>query len=154
MYKSYINPPKLDGQEKEKGQSLMEMAFALIVLLLLLAGIVDLGRLFFTYIAIREAAQEGATYASICPPDATVPENSEKIRDHVKTSSQFPVNLALPNILVVSAFTSTPTPGSQLYVTVTYTNFNFIMPILNLVDMNVSATAYDVALQFECPIDN
>jgi len=137
---------------QEKGQSLLEMAFAIIVLLVLLAGIIDLGRLFFTYIALRDAAQEGAAYASICPPDPDFPGNALKISTHVKASSHFPVDLSAPNIMVGSGFTDNPSPGSQVYVTVTYFNFQFIVPFLsNLVDGNFTATAYDVSLQYSCP---
>jgi hypothetical protein len=51
----------------ERGQSLVELAVVVVILLLLLAGAVDLGRLMFTYLSMRDAAQEGAAYASINP---------------------------------------------------------------------------------------
>jgi hypothetical protein len=54
---------------KEKGQSLLELAVSLVVLLILLAGVVDFGRIAFYYIALRDAAQEGASYGSIFPND-------------------------------------------------------------------------------------
>lgn len=145
------NTQLLEPSHKEKGQSLLEMAFAIIVLLMLLAGIIDLGRLFFTYIALRDAAQEGAVFGSICPPNTA--QNQEKLRDHVKASSQFPVNMNSPNITVISTF-AINSPGSQVRVEVTYTGFEFITPFLsNLIDGNFTAVAYDVSLQFECPTD-
>ena len=49
----------------EQGQSLVELAMSLVVLLILVAGLVDLGRAFFTYVALRDAAQEGASYAAV-----------------------------------------------------------------------------------------
>ena len=52
---------------KEEGQSLMELAVSLVILLILLAGIVDIGRMAFHYIAMRDAAQEGVAYGSIYP---------------------------------------------------------------------------------------
>lgn len=58
-------------KSKESGQSLVELAVSLIILLILLAGIVDLGRIAFYYIAMRDAAQEGASYGSIFPHDCT-----------------------------------------------------------------------------------
>lgn len=150
----YQKPPNFvplsQPESREKGQSLLEMAIAVIILLVLIAGIIDLGRLFFTYIAIREAAQEGAAFASICPPDGA--DNKLKIAGHVKNSSQFPVNLNSPNIFVSASFTEVPTPGSQVYVSVTYQNFQFITPFLsNLLDGDITADAHDVSLQFECP---
>ena len=52
---------------KESGQSLVELAVSVIVLLIILAGVVDLGRVAFYYIAIRDAAQEAASYAAVFP---------------------------------------------------------------------------------------
>jgi hypothetical protein len=45
------------------------MGISMTVLLILLAGIVDLGRAFFTFVAMRDAAQEAALYASAYPSD-------------------------------------------------------------------------------------
>lgn len=53
---------------EKKGQSLVEFAISLTVMLILLAGTVDFGIGLFHYIAMREAAQEGALYGSIAPP--------------------------------------------------------------------------------------
>ena len=52
-------------KKRERGQSLVELAMSLTFMVLLVSGVVDLGRAFFTYIALRDAAQEGAAYASI-----------------------------------------------------------------------------------------
>jgi Flp pilus assembly protein TadG len=62
-------------KKEEKGQSLIEMAFGLIVLLLLVGGIVDLGRAFFSTMTLRDAVQEGALYGSIDPTNTTVTAN-------------------------------------------------------------------------------
>jgi len=40
-----------------------------VLLLILLAGLVDFGRAFLTFVALRDAAQEGAAYASISNAD-------------------------------------------------------------------------------------
>lgn len=53
-----------------QGQSLVELAIATPVLLLLLLGTVDVGRVFFDYIEMRNAVVEGATYGSRHPADA------------------------------------------------------------------------------------
>ena len=51
----------------EHGANLIEMALVIMLLLLILAGVVDLGRAFYSYIAITNAAREGARYASHVP---------------------------------------------------------------------------------------
>src|ERR1700682_6502528 len=47
-----------------RGQSVIELAVAAPLLTLMLFGIVDFGRAFFQYIAVVEAAREGARYAT------------------------------------------------------------------------------------------
>ena len=66
---------------KERGQGLVEFAFSLVLLLTLIVGIVDLSRALFTYMAIRDAAEEGALVASIAPDDL------DKVRERVINSS-------------------------------------------------------------------
>ena len=51
----------------ERGQSLVELALVLPLLILLLAGMADLGRAFFSYIEITNAAQEGTRAGSRLP---------------------------------------------------------------------------------------
>ena len=51
----------------ERGQSMVEMALTMTILLVILSGVLDLGRGFFSFIAIQNAAAEGALYASINP---------------------------------------------------------------------------------------
>lgn len=72
----------------EKGQSLVELALGLIVLLIILAGLVDLGRAIFYYLAMRDAAEEGLVYGVVYPNNCT------QIEDRVFGS------LADPNIQV------------------------------------------------------
>lgn len=53
--------------KQEGGQSLVEVALMMPVLLLMLMGVFDLGRMYFAFIAIQNAAGEGALYAAINP---------------------------------------------------------------------------------------
>jgi Flp pilus assembly protein TadG len=57
------------SEREGQGQSLVELAFAMPLLLLLLLGTIDMGRMFFDYIEMRNAAAEGATYGSRNPTD-------------------------------------------------------------------------------------
>lgn len=56
-------------RKAERGQSMIEVAIAIPLLILIVAGILDLGRAYFTYIALSDAAAEGAAYAAIHPQD-------------------------------------------------------------------------------------
>jgi len=65
----------------EKGQSLVELALMLVFILVLLAGVVDLGRMMFEYLSIRDAVQEGAGYGSIFPGYCA--EIEARVRDNL-----------------------------------------------------------------------
>jgi len=54
-------------KESEIGQSLVEVALVLPILLVILSGLVDLGRVYFTFVALEDAAAEGALYLSLFP---------------------------------------------------------------------------------------
>ncbi len=56
-------------RKSERGQSLVEMAISLIVILYLLMGAVEFSMALFQYVTISDAAQEAAVYASIHPSD-------------------------------------------------------------------------------------
>ena len=56
----------------QRGQSIVELALLfplLMMLLMLLMGLLDLGRAYYIMVALRDAAEEGASYAAIQPTD-------------------------------------------------------------------------------------
>ena len=55
--------------ERDRGQSLVEMTAGLMFLLVMLAGIVDVGRALFAQVALLDAAEEGALYGCLQPTD-------------------------------------------------------------------------------------
>jgi len=52
---------------RERGQSLVELALILPILLVLLAGALDLGRVFYATVSLNNAAREGALQAAETP---------------------------------------------------------------------------------------
>lgn len=75
-------------QRSERGQSLVELAVSLLVLLYLLSGAVEFGLAFFQYVQLRDAAQEGALYGSMNA------QNEANIITRVRGASSSPINLA------------------------------------------------------------
>lgn len=72
-------PPS--NRKSQRGQSLTELALTLTILLTLLAGVLDIGRAYFTFLALRDAAAEGAAYGSFDPT------NTSEIEDRVRGES-------------------------------------------------------------------
>lgn len=76
----------------EKGQSLVELSAAVVILIIILAGIVDLGRAIFTLFSMQDAAEEGIVYGTGFPTHCT------QIRDRVEYNLG---NSALPQDMTV-----------------------------------------------------
>ncbi len=66
---TWQRPNKTANGRHASGQGLVELALALPVLLLILLGTVDLGRMFFDYIEMRNAAREAAGWVSRHPDE-------------------------------------------------------------------------------------
>ena len=117
----------------EKGQSLTELTLTLVFLLILIAGLVDLSRAFFAFMALRDAAQEGAIYGAIDPT------NTAGIENRVRDTSSAPVDLSnTSEVAVATTYTSgnacASTDGSNgITVTVTYSGFVITMPFLGTI---------------------
>jgi Flp pilus assembly protein TadG len=139
--------------QNESGQSLVELSVSLVFLLILIAGVVDLGRAFFTYIALRDAAQEGALYGSLNPTDTTA---------ITQRANAVLADRANPgDVSVSSSTTGTCDDGSigangdnSIEVIVEYNNFPITMPFLGTFvgqHINLSANVTDTILSPPCP---
>lgn len=64
------------AERLEKGQSLVEMTVGFVVLIMILSGLLDLGRIYFVYIALEDGAGEGAVYLSIDPKCRTAADGA------------------------------------------------------------------------------
>jgi len=72
----------------ERGQSLVEMTVITVILILLLGGLVDIGRSFIILAAVENAAGEGALYGAMHPnclvDVAATCEGNASVQDRVK----------------------------------------------------------------------
>lgn len=146
----------------ERGQSLTELAVSLTMLFILLAGIVDLGRAFFTYIALRDSAQEGALYGSYYNATDDPLDTWCNIVKRVRTTSDKPFDFSDTTVSIkigsnatqtfpngvepaapCPALATDPSAGDEVIVTVSYNNFRITMPFLGSLigNQTVSITA-------------
>ncbi len=136
--------------KRERGQSLVELAISLTVILLLLSGAVDFGMAFFSYVALRDAAQEGALYGSMNPTDIN------GVVTRVRNASTNPVNLKDPNkVTVTPVILGSACQGSDnaIQVTVSY-DYPIMMPFMGAIiggqTIHLSASATDTILSPAC----
>ena len=64
-----VDYSKINSRAKEQGQNLVELALLLPFMLIILMGVLDLGRIFFAQIAVTNAAREGVRYLTTHPAD-------------------------------------------------------------------------------------
>ena len=158
---------KTSMKRSESGQSLVELAVSVIVLLIILAGVVDLGRVAFYYIAIRDAAQEAASYAAVFPNnnqqvfaralDGIAGSGVDPSRIEIelifkKESGTYACQLSEGCSSDVDTTDSNEVPvGSVIEITVTDPAFPITMPLLGTFiggqSINLSSTIQDVVVR-------
>ncbi len=136
-----------DIPRRERGQSFVELAMSLVILLLLVGGVVDLGRAFFTFMALRDSVQEGALYGSINPT------LTQEIKNHVLDSSDMIPDLISSDDITVEVI-GTACTGNGIRVTASYSDFPITMPFMGAVlgsqTIPISATVTDTILSPGC----
>ncbi len=146
----------------ERGQSLVELAITLPILILLLLGTLDFGMGIFSYSMLRDAAQEGAFYGSFNPANVAEIENrarniSPRAQDDIFSS---PVQLRDKDLIKVSVralgdFCQGATNGvaNSIEVKVSY-KYPLLMPFIGRLvgssTIPLTGTATNVILQPQC----
>jgi TadE-like protein len=139
----------LDTKKKERGQSMVELALMITLLMVMLAGTLDLGRAFFTWLALRDAAQEGASYGSIKPGDDAA------IRARIWDNLEQVINDPTHNVGVSINYLGPKCLGNTIEIRVEYLNFAIGTPFLGTFyghqTLPIRATINDTILSPKCP---
>ena len=136
--KPVINASSGTSRRSERGQSLVELAISLTLMLTLLAGIVDLGRAIFTLFALQDAAEEGIIYG------VAFPTHCDQIRERIiynLSNEILPDDIAV--IVTIERNNGSYAPcscipfsevyaGKELHIEVSHT-FNITMPFLGAI---------------------
>ena len=111
-------------ERNDRGGSMVELALLLPLLLLIFAGIGDLGRAFRDYIIITNVAREGARYASLHADPSFAVSTKQAAIDEAQASG---ITLA-PSNVTLTLVPADPAPGQigTATITVTY-RFNLIV---------------------------
>ncbi|HEY3523114.1 MAG TPA: TadE/TadG family type IV pilus assembly protein [Candidatus Limnocylindrales bacterium] len=122
------------SRRRSRGQALVELALITPVAVVLLATAVDLGRLFYSRIAIVNAAREGAFEASIHPTSYLAGQPCDKTANRVvcrainETAGSF-VTVSPSDIAMACSPDCGNTLGNTVSVTVTG-HFTLLTPVL------------------------
>lgn len=135
-------------QSSEKGQSFTELAILLPIFLVMIVGIIDLGKAMWTYSILRNAAQEGSSYASIKPTDLS------GIESRVRDSSAMPINLKDTSAVSVTITSTKNCAGGQITVGISTTyaiSTPFLGSILGSQGIPMSTNVTSTILTPPCP---
>jgi len=144
---STTHPGQRASTRQAAGQSLLEFSLMLIFLTVALMGVLDLGRAYFTYLAVKDAASEGAYYGSAypqCTDDSVAPFNpgcagANNIDYRVRNSAP---QGGLVDWTGATVFVTHPPAlqaGASLTVTV-HTQYKLITPIVSAIVSNSTLT--------------
>ncbi|TFE28635.1 TadE family protein [Cohnella luojiensis] len=106
--------------KEQKGQSLVEFALLLPLLLLLICGIVDLGRLLFAFVSLNMTAQEAVRLGGLGKDDMEIVSYA---RNHVRVGDASELEVT------ISPEQSTRKSGGNVTVTLTY-SLPLITPLM------------------------
>jgi len=113
----------VEVRDRDRGQSVVEFALILPVLLLILLGTIDFGRLYYSYVTVANAARVGAEYGM-----DYWRANPTSVKDMVKAEARPYITIGDSDITV----TASPSwyAGSQLNVEVR-TGFSAFTPLIS-----------------------
>jgi Flp pilus assembly protein TadG len=124
----------------ERGQSLLETAFMIVVLFMVFFWVFELGWLMYTYSVVADAAYEGVRHAVVqSGGDATGTQNTVKTfaAASLHDVSALAVSVTFPD--------GNAQPPSRVRVTVTYTYVPYLPSYINAPTMHTYAEGRMVA---------
>jgi Flp pilus assembly protein TadG len=144
-------PLNLAGHsESQRGQSLTELAITLTILLTLMAGVLDIGRAYYTYLALRDAAAEGAAYGSFNPSDSVEIENRVRRESPPALGGMIDWNGAT----ITSTVLGSPCRGGGIEVTAQI-DYQLLTPFIGAIagsqTLPLEATVVNTILSPACP---
>jgi len=126
----------------QAGQSLVEFAIMSIILVMILMGILDLGRAYFAFVALQDVVAEGAAFAAVhptcvSPSDGPACSNPNNITWRAKNES--PSGMVVSNSIQVDVVyhPSGAVSGRPITVTATYSHSLVTFVIMSIVGSDV-----------------
>jgi Flp pilus assembly protein TadG len=125
--------------KNEKGQSMVEFALLLPVLILIIMGIMEFGLILNSYLALNNASREGARIGAVGGTDT-------QIRNAVLTTS--PTLNPSDVSVVITPLQAVRKSGDTLKVTVNY-RYHTIIPIIGNIINNVVNLNAETSMRVE-----
>jgi len=121
----YHSPRKL-----EQGQSLVEVAISMVFFFFFLLGVLDLGRVYFIYVALEDSAGEAANFLALNPNCATVDDCADPNNANWRAQNAVSQDLDWSEATITVDYPTIGTGvGNQVRVRISYP-FRLLTPII------------------------
>ena len=128
-----VEPRQGRREQSERGTTAVEFAIVVPLLLLILLGIIDFGRLLFVQVSLNAASREGARAASLYSPTSAQQSSViTRITDVVQQSSPGTARLSALTETPIAVSTSglcSPTVKDELTAVTVSVPFQWITPV-------------------------
>ena len=122
-----------------KGQSIVETALVLPIIILILMGIIDFGFLFNNYLIISNAAREGARSAAVGKADSDIVDDIMEMTDTLEEA-----NLSVD----ITPDDTSRVKGEGVKVTVEY-DYEFLTPVIGSILPNPMHLTAETTMRIE-----
>ena len=137
-----------DRCREDRGSSLIEFALISFMFVMVLAGVVEMGRMVLVYNTIANAAREGTRYAIVHGADQTVspsgPGNVTAVQTVVKNFASAGLIDTTALTITVSYPNGNNTAGSPVTVKVLYTYDPFVRFFSSMLNTTLGSTSEGV----------
>lgn len=124
-----LKPKGLQDRQAQRGQGLLEFALVILALVIVMVGIIDFGRMYFTYATVANAAREGARYGIIYPTHRTAEDSPDPNNITYRTRAMLSLIGGSAEIQITYPDDGCMTPGCRIRVKVS-TQFDMWTPLI------------------------
>ena len=121
----------------ERGETLLEFAFASLIFFLVVFGTLEFGHAIWQYNLVSDLAQEGARWASVRGSTSSSPASAADVQTYVR-SRAYGLNVTVTTAPVPSTMTGN---GSNIVAVTVQQNFPLSVPFLPSSTIAMSSTA-------------
>jgi len=132
------------GKWNDAGTAIIEFGLVVTVFFMFVFGVMDFGRMIYTYHFVSNAACQATRYAIVRGSASTDPATATEVADYVK--SMIPEGINPNSITVSTSWSPDNSPGSSVKVQVS-DNFHFMTPVLAKYHMTLSDASQMVISQ-------
>lgn len=128
----------------DMGAALVEFGLVVVVFFMFVFGVMDFGRMIYTYHFVSDAACQATRYAIVRGATSTDPATAADVAAYVKSIT--PEGIDPSSITVSTSWSPNDAPGSNVKVQVS-DDFHFMTPVLAKYQMTLSDASQMVISQ-------